>query len=403
MSVAELSTGKSSTYVHIQDKLAEPFSPNDLCKSWVLEWLDTNYCEKEAFRIRSCGTKAVSLQCPNGHKKRIRLTCHLEICPRCGQIGSLVHKRRYLRALDRLNWAPILGYMVFTLPREVSDAMPSKKQLSELEKEAGVIVRENFETEGCMVRTHFMGEEISKLHIHINVLFPIIDKTGTGKVPKETLALIRQQWTNFVNKTFNLSKEKTNVFYKFKTSTIKMRHVIKYVTRPVVVAEKFLSLSNEQKSWYLSFAGWHNTRWYGQLANCKYKQYLQEQGVDHIANQEKDLATATKCPVCNERYRYQEMIDVADIYKNEFRQIDKDVWVCYETFAYLLNKGSPNLKKKCGQPVDSKLTTGCPQTKKTAKSKEWHLRRHEKNCRQNDLFYSNVEHQPRAVPAISRG
>jgi len=231
--------------------------------------------------------------------------------------------------------------MVFTLPREVSDAMPSKEQLSKIEKEAVRIVQDNFDTPGCMARTHFMGEEIEHLHIHVNVLFPITDKSGTGKVPQATLNNIKQNWTVFINKTFNLDNKSTNVFYKFKTSLVKMRHTIKYVTRPVVVAEKFLSLSNEAKCWYLSFSGWHNTRWYGQLANCKYRQYLEAQGFDHIANQEKDIALAKKCPVCNEPYKYQEIIDVDSIARTQFRQIDKDVWVCLETFVALKNKASP--------------------------------------------------------------
>lgn len=341
MPVARLETGRSSTYVHIQGKLEQPFSPNDLCKSWVIEWLTNNSYEKKALQVHTCGTKAVSLACSNGHQKRVRMTCHLEICPRCGQRGSLAHRKRYLRAVDRLLWAPILGYMVFTLPKEVSEAMPSKEQLSKIEKEAVKIVKDNFSTPGCMVRAHFMGDEIERLHIHINVLFPIIDTNDTGKVPQATLDNIRQHWTTFVNQTFGLDKKITNVFYKFTTSPVKMRHQIKYVTRPVVVAEKFLSLSNEAKHWYLSFAGWHNTRWYGQLANCKYKQYLDNLGIDYTAHQEKDLALAKKCPVCGEHYKYQDMIDVRDIPKSQFRQIDRDVWVCLETFMALKNKADP--------------------------------------------------------------
>lgn len=341
MPVTELSTDKSSPYVHIQSKLAPAFSPNDLCKEWVVEWLDENDYEKRALQVLSCGSKAVSLQCPNGHQKMVRMTCHKEICPRCGQIGSLAHKERYLRAMDRLIWSDVLGYMVFTLPREVSDSMPFKEQLSRIEKEAVRIVQDNFSTPGCMARAHLMGEEIEHLHIHVNVLFPIVDTAGKGEVPQTTLQKIRQDWTTFVNQTFNLKNNSTNVFYKFKTSPVKMRHAIKYVTRPVVTAEKFLSLSNEAKHWYLSLAGWHNTRWYGQLANCKYKEYLKTKGLDFISHREEDIALAKKCPVCGELYKYQGTVDVDEIPKNQFRQLDADVWVDLETFAVLHNKASP--------------------------------------------------------------
>lgn len=341
MPLAELSTGKSTPYVQIQSKLETPLEIKELCKEWVVEWLAANGYEKKSQQVHFCGRKAVSLACPNGHQKRVRMTCHKEICPSCGQKGSLAHRERYLRAIDRLIWAPVLGYMVFTLPKEVSKAMPEKAQLSKIEKEAVRIVQDNFNTPGCMVRAHLMGEEIEHLHIHINVLFPIIDTNGRGEVPQTTLDNIRQHWTIFVNQTFNLNEKVTNVFYKFATSPGKMIHKIKYVTRAIVVAEKFLSLPNEAKHWYLSLAGWHNTRWYGQLANCKYKEFLKSRNVDIEAHQEKDIALGKDCPVCGERYKYKGVVDVEDIPKSQFRQIDKDVWIDLETFAVLKNKESP--------------------------------------------------------------
>ena len=328
-------------YVQLLPKLEEPFYSNDLCRSWVIEWLSSNKYDKNALAVTACGSQAVSLACFNGHQKRVRTSCHREYCLRCGTKGSLEHKKRYLRALDRLMWSPVLGYMIFTLPREVSEAMPSKEQLSKIEKEAVSIVRDNFNAPGCMARIHFMGEEIEKLHIHVNVLFPIEGANGKGEVDLAVLKNVRQKWTSFINQTFNLSCKATNVFYKFKTSAVKMRHTIKYVTRPIVTAEKFLSLSNEAKHWYLALAGWHNTRWYGKLANHKYKEYLKEKGLDILAHREADIATSRKCPVCGEHYKYQGIIDIDEISRDQFRQVDKDVWVDRETFACLKDKSPP--------------------------------------------------------------
>lgn len=341
MTEAVLPAAPGSTYVQPQDKLDGPFGPNDLCKSWVVEWLAKNAYDKKALQVHSCGTKVVALQCPNGHQKRVRITCHKDYCPRCGQKGSLAHKRRYLRAMDRLIWAPVLGYMIFTLPQEASESMPDKAQLSKIEKEAVRIVQCSFSTPGCMARTHFIGEKTGQLHIHVNVLFPITETNGKGEVPKETLYNIRQRWTTFVNTAFDLNSSTTNVFYRFATTPVKMRHKIKYVTRPIVVAEKFLSLSNEEKKWYLSLTGWHNTRWYGQLSNNKYKEFLQAQGVDVTAHQEENIALAKKCPVCGEHFKYQEILDVGDIPSNQFWRIDKDTWVDLEIAAALRNKASP--------------------------------------------------------------
>lgn len=341
MSVTELATAESGSYVQIPSKLEKPLYPSDLRTNGIIEWLFENGYTKKAFQIESCGQKAVFLACPNNHRKVVRITCHSEICVKCGHKGSLAHRERYTRVMDRLLWSPVLGYMVFTLPREVSDAMPSKEQLSKIEKEAVGITQENFSTLGCMGRIHLMGAEKGHLHIHVNVLFPITDTNGKGEVPQATLNKVRQRWTVFVNQTFGLDKKVTNVFYKFKTSEIRMRHVIKYVTRAVVDDEKFLSLPNETKHWYLSLAGWHNTRWYGQLANCKYKQYLRGKGVDCEANQEKNVALAKKCPVCGERYRCKKIINVDDILRSQFRQVNINVWIDLETAAVLKNKDSP--------------------------------------------------------------
>lgn len=341
MPVTELEAGRSSTYVQPQDKLAEPFSPNDLCKSWVVEWLAENNYDKKALQVHSCGLKVVALQCPTGHQKRVRITCHKDYCPRCGQKGSLAHKRRYLRAMDRLIWAPVLGYMIFTLPQEVSESRPDKIQLSKIEKEAGRIVQDNFNAPGCMARTHFIGEKTGQLHIHVNVLFPITETNGKGEVPKETLGNIRQHWTTFVNTTFSVNSSTTNVFYRFATTPVKMRHKIKYVTRPIVVAEKFLSLSSEEKKWYLSLTGWHNTRWYGQLSNNKYKEFLCSRGIDIRAHQEADITLAKNCPACGGQFKFKEILDVSDIPSNQFRRVDKDTWVDLEVFAALKNKASP--------------------------------------------------------------
>lgn len=341
MSVTELKLPESSTYVQIQTKLASAFDINELCKEGVVDWLTENGFEKAAFQVQNCGTKAVSLQCSNGHQKRVRMTCHKEYCPRCGKKDSLLHRRSKVRAYDRLIWSDLLGYMVFTLPRVVSDSMPSKEQLSKIEKEAVKIVKDNFSTPGCMVRAHLMGEEPEYLHIHVNVLFPIVDTSGQGRVEQATLDNIRQHWTTFVNQAFGLKNKTTNVFYKFATSKIKMKHLIKYVTRPIVTAERFLTLSNEARFYCLSLRGWHNTRWYGQLANCKYKEYLKSKGLDLIAHREEDIALAKKCPICNERYKFIEIIDIDNIPESQFRRLSPDVWIDLETHAFLKNKASP--------------------------------------------------------------
>ncbi len=338
----DTTTEVSDPYLDIQGKLETPFDINELEKDHVSQWLVRNDYEGESLRINYCGAKVISLKCLNGHQKLVRTTCHKEICPRCGKKGSLAHRKRHMRALDRLLWSPILGYVIFTLPRHVSDLLPDKKQLSDIEKKAIKVVQENFSSPGCMVRTHLMGEDSGHLHIHINVLFPITNTGGRGKVPKDVLSDVRQQWTQYINQKFNLKEKVMNIFYKFTTEEMQMRHRIRYVTRPVVTAKKFMTLPDSEKKWYLSLKGWHNTRWYGKLANCKYKEFLKEKGLDPTARLEEDIATARKCPVCRERYRFVESINVEEINDNQFIRLDNNIWVDFEIFAAMKAQPPPS-------------------------------------------------------------
>lgn len=330
-----------SPYVQPWTNIGNNFEIKELCKSWVIEWLEKNGCEKEAESLRSCSTKTVSLVCYNGHQKLVLNRCRKEYCTVCGEKGSFAHKRNYLRAFDRLLWAQVLGYLIFTLPKEVSEAMPDKLQLSKLETEATRITQGNFSTPGSMVRIHLMGEKISELHVHVNVLFPVTGTNGKGEVSLIVLDNIKKQWTELINKTFNRSEKTTDVHYRFAAKKSKMVHMLKYVTRPIVTADKFLSLSNAAKHYILSLKGWRNTRWYGQLADSKCKKFLKTQNVDPEAHREADIALAKKCPVCGEKFKFKGFVDVCDINKSQFRQIDEDCWVDLEIYAALKNKDSP--------------------------------------------------------------
>ena len=312
----------------------------ELCKDEVVDWLFLNGHLKDADSIDRCGQTFVHLEDINGHEKYGRMHCSHDYCPRCGKNDSSAHKRRVVRAVDRLIWADILGYMVFTLPKEVSLNMPDSDKLSVLLKKAWEIVKKNFSTPGGMSRVHLMGEEPEHLHIHINVLFPVLSKDGKGKVSQETLDNVRNQWTKVVNDEFGMENKETNIFYKFALEIGRKLHRIKYVLRPIVTPEKFLTLSEEDRHKVLSLKGWHNTRWYGKLANSQYKKYLASIGVEIAEKQAKDLALSKNCPVCGEKYRFIEIVSEKNIPKHKLRFIDNDMLVDMATFAYLQERGA---------------------------------------------------------------
>ena len=335
MPIDKKKVGETGTYVQIQGKLAPTLGDSDLRKEGIVDWLVRNDYEKQAIKIQACGSKVVHLECANGHRKLVRITCHKEYCSRCGQKDSLAHKKRYHRTLDRLLWSDVLGYAVFTLPKAISEAMPDKKQLGELEKKAAAIIKDNFSSPGYMVRFHLMGKGEGELHIHVNVLFPVVETNGTGRVPQEVLDNVRKEWTEYINATFNLSIESTNVFYKFATTEIKKRHLCSYVTRPIITTTKFLSLPDPGRAYVLSLQGWHNTRWYGKLANNKYKEFLQSKGIDPEEQSNKDIETSHVCPVCQERFKYVKIVNIEDIFASQYSKPTEDVWVDLEVACAL--------------------------------------------------------------------
>lgn len=264
--------------------------------------------------LETCGMNYVHLQAGPQEVKLARIHCNQEFCPTCGQNDSALHKKRAGRAQDRLLWSKMLGYMIFTLPRSISDSNPDRDTLVKLSKKTWEITKKYFNTPGGVTRIHFMGEDPAKLHIHFNVLFPL--QSDRGAVSEECLAEIRKEWTDFLNSEFNLEIPVANIFYKFAIEAGKQIHKIKYVFRPVVTPDKFITLSEKDRDYILSFKGWHNTRWYGKLANACYKKYFEElkielpEDYEHVA------------PISGEKYHMMGIVPRGDV--NEGRFTDED-------------------------------------------------------------------------------
>ena len=314
-----------------------PIAIKDL-SLWITSiWLDTNGYTTISDKLKSCGSTFAHFRCADGHEKYVRLRCKMDYCPKCGKKWSAAHKRRAVRAMDRLLYGPVVGYMIFTLPEEISSQQPDRDTLSALSKKAWEIVKRNFDTEGGMVRTHLMGEKNEKLHIHFNVLFPLRKNNDIGKVSKEKLATVRKEWTDFVNGYFELGHKHINSFYTFVWEYGKRIHKVKYVMRPIVTGAKFLSLTAEDKHYVLSLRGWHNTRWFGKLANSQYKKYLKEQGIDYSLRQEQDIGLSKRCPICKNKFKFVEMTHKSLVPRGQLRCIDSDVLVDFALHSYLTN------------------------------------------------------------------
>ncbi len=322
-------------YVQVPDLELNPIQSKRLYKEQLILWLDKNNYINESYRIDNCGQNFVRLKCSEGHEKYARLHCGREYCPTCGKKGSRLHRKRTFRAMDRLIWAPVLGYLVFTLPDEISHDRPGIDSLKMLSKKAWDLTSQFFKTPGGMVRTHLMGNQLGKFHIHINILFPVLNDTGRGMVEPEVLDGLRQAWTKFVNKEFKMSHDICNIYYNFATTKRKIIHKIKYVVRPILDSFQFYTLKDEDRHYVLSLNGWHNTRWFGKLANCEYKKFLTAKGIAPNQHEDKDPHLSRRCPVCGNRYRCIDIIHMNNLPKGQLRYLDNDTLVDFSTFSYL--------------------------------------------------------------------
>lgn len=346
-----------SYYYQVTKVKYNPCHVRDLCKENVVDWLALNGYAGASDQVNSCGNSFIHLETSKNEHKYARKRCQKEICPICGAKNSHLHLKRVRRAALRLLWNGLLGYFVFTIPKEISESRPSKETIENLTKEAWEIVKKNFETPGGLSRIHLIGEDPGKLHIHINFLFPLLNEANRGMISKEKISLVRSEWKKVLNRLFNLDLKEANFHYRFADKPGKKMHKIKYVLRPIVTAAKFLTLSDEDRHYTLSFSGcqnkccydkascnkdkpcyvkrFHSTRWHGDLSNSKYKNYLKDRGID-VEKIEAEI-DGSLSPT-GEKYHFIGIVQEQDLPKHGLRWLDSDTLVDYGTFAYLSAK-----------------------------------------------------------------
>jgi len=310
-----------------------PLERRELGKREVVRWLANNGFWDHAAKIDHCGTSFIHLKCAKGHEKYLRLYCKSDLCPICGTDGSREHKKRVTRAKDRLSWAPVLGYMIFTLPAKISDSRPDDQVLKACSDEVIRILKDNFDTPGGLIRRHDMGDAMGKLHIHFNALFPITNTNGIGAVAESKLLKIRNEWTEFVNRCFNMELETTNIHYNFATTKKKMYHKIKYVLRPIVDGLSFYTLTDEDKKYIMSLKRKHNTRWFGKLSNSTYRKYLLSKNIDPDQYKNSDNYLSKLCPCCGGKFRFDGICHKSELPLHRIRWLEHDVAVDFEIFS----------------------------------------------------------------------
>lgn len=263
------------------------------------------------------------------------MRCCNPLCPVCGAKDSSFHKKRVIRAKDRIFHFTSLGQLVFTMPKELSKQMPDKKDLAFLKKKIWEIVANNFDTPGGMLAMQLVGDHSPGLHIHWHVVFGMDATCGTGRVAKRRLFAFKREWAEVLNKRYNLKLKEAVVNYNYAFEDAKKMHIIKYALRSALNVKTFYTLNDKEKEYVMSLRKTHHITWHGELGNNKYKKFLEARGIDPVRYKETELLTRKSCPVCGEPYRYEGTIPDCQLPRSQGVIKKNDIFIDKETGAVM--------------------------------------------------------------------
>lgn len=301
------------------------------------DWLYSAGFTEDAEKLSSCALRFEHWQCENGHDFYFRKYCGREYCPICGANDSYYHNRRVMRAAEHFIWAVTWGNLTFTMPKEISQQRLGKTRLRKLQDLAWQVTERILKTEGASVTVHLLGEKSEGLHVHFEVLFMRIGCFNKGLIKKSRLKAIKKVWALLLNKEFNLSLASTDVRYSFAATQPKKWHKLSYIHRPICTEEKMLELSNEDKKYILSLKGYHRTRYFGQLANNKVKEFLKKHWAP-VKLRETPLIEKRICPMCKTKMYYKDTVFADEIPKSQVVRYNDDIFMDRAVDAWLDEK-----------------------------------------------------------------
>lgn len=292
---------------------------------------------KEADRLTNCGQNWVPFRDTAGHVMYSQITCGLPFCPTCGKPGSALNKKRSNRVKDILLGFPCVGHFVFTLPKEISSQLPGSEQINRLYKLAWEILRDWLSAEAAIIVIHFCGDKKDDLHLHFDCSFPILHTNGDCSFPIGLLNMARAQWTSGVNQIFKTGYLDTVGHYNFVHTLEQEHHLIKYVTRSTVSAEKFIKLPEAQREYCIKQGKKKIIRYFGEFVGKKKAPFLARYKVN-VEKTPGDLIDQKICPICNEKMRASAPIFMDDIPLTQVERYNGHTLVDREIMAWLRQK-----------------------------------------------------------------
>jgi hypothetical protein len=164
-------------------------------------------------------------ECENGHKFLMAGGCNKEICEVCGKEGSGLHWQRYGRWIGKALWMlkeyEAVGYMVITLPQQFWEI-----NAEQLKKFRRYIIRKlkRLGFKVGKVRYHWAGDRNKTFYPHLNVLM------AGGWIDERVLEQLKVEvgeWLGYEGKVV--------IDYHYSGKIGKIRHWVKYITRPTLL------------------------------------------------------------------------------------------------------------------------------------------------------------------------
>lgn len=239
--------------------------------------------------INVCGQQVIWLMGAESsqyfHKK---IDCKKAWCPVCGGKNGKIHKARLHSVLSRVELENYnIQQLIFTMPLEIRYNFENRKKLDLLIAEIKKIIEKNFGVpvfhksgnikkykleNGVIFNQHLFGDKkLGLFNPHFNIQI-LIDKKENPVISKLKLQIIKDSWLK-VLQVFEAALLRADVHYSFRDSKRKNIFSIKYMCKSWG-AENYAAIGeNEKLKKFLvcGLSGFQYIRFWGSLANCKYK------------------------------------------------------------------------------------------------------------------------------------
>jgi len=197
----------------------------------------------------------------DGVRKYIKIIpCNKSYCKVCGKAGSLAHRQRFARGLNKILGSNYLGYFVFTFPKEVRSKFMDTRLLNDFQNFIKELLRGYPFVVGGVSCWHWSGDKSGGWNPHLNVVVSV----KNGLISKAILQSIRARVLWWVYCNIKIELETVVIHYQYNLKPVKKVHIWKYVTRPTMLncGEKLLCVLPDL------LYNYRNVRWFGQWNKC---------------------------------------------------------------------------------------------------------------------------------------